>query len=106
MTLECIYNHWIHSHEEDFQGKKVYRPSTFNFPPSRGRQGFEIKINGEFVQYIIGRSDRQEKLIGNYKFLDHNILSISLSDQKQQKISFQLKILSCDENMLVIEKNY
>ncbi|MDR4511924.1 MAG: hypothetical protein MRJ93_09505 [Nitrososphaeraceae archaeon] len=105
MTLECIYNHWIHSYEEDSLGKKVYRPSTFKFPPSRGRQGFEIKRNGTFVQYIIGRTDRQEKLIGTYKFLDQNTLSISLSDERQQKISFQLKILSCDKNILVIEKN-
>ena len=46
---DCIYKHWIHSHEEDTEDKKVYRPSTFEFPPSRGRDGFEIKENGEFI---------------------------------------------------------
>jgi len=101
---ECIFNHWIHSHEEDSQGKSVYGPSTFIFPPSRGRHGFEIKKNGEFIQYIPGPTDRQEKLIGSYEFSDPNTLVILILDGKHKKISFQIKILSCDKNILVIQR--
>ena len=65
---ECIYKHWIHSYEEDTENKKVYRWSTFEFLPSRGRDGFEIKENGEFILYIMGPTDRPEKIFGKWDF--------------------------------------
>jgi hypothetical protein len=98
---DCIYKHWIHSHEEDTEDKKVYRPSTFEFPPSRGRDGFEIRENGEFVLSFPGPTDRSEKIIGNFT-IDSNKLNVELvSTQK----SYTLTILSCDENRLIIQKN-
>jgi hypothetical protein len=97
---DCIYKNWIHSHEEDTEDKKVYRPSTFEFPPSRGRDGFEIKENGEFVLSIMGPTDRPEKIVGNFT-KDSNKLNVELvSIQK----SYIMTILSCDENQLVIQK--
>jgi hypothetical protein len=47
---ECIYNNWVHSYEEDTENEKVYRLSTFEFPPSRGRDGFEIDENGKVIK--------------------------------------------------------
>jgi len=99
---DCIYKHWIHSYEEDTKDKKVYRPSTFEFPPSRGRDGFEIKENGEFILHISGATDKREKISGNFK-LDSNNLNIELTSQMQK--SFVMTILSCDESQLIIKKN-
>ena len=97
---DCIYKHWTHSHEEDTEDKKVYRPSTFEFPQSRGRDGFEIRENGEFILYIMGRTDKTEKIFGNFS-IDSNKLNIELvSIQK----SYNMTILSCDENQLIIQK--
>ena len=97
----CIYKHWIHSHEEDTENKKVYRPSTFEFPPSRGRDGFEIRENGEFILSFPGPTDRSEKTFGNFT-IDSNKLNVELvSIQK----SYTMTILSCDENRLIIQKN-
>jgi hypothetical protein len=97
---DCIYKHWTHSNEEDSEDKKVYRPSTFEFPQSRGRDGFEIKENGEFILYIMGRTDKSEKIFGNFS-IDSNKLNIELvSIQK----SYKMTILSCDENRLIIQK--
>lgn len=98
---DCIYKHWIHSHEEDTEDKKVYRPSTFDFPPSRGRDGFEIRENGEFVLSFPGSTDRSEKTFGKFT-IDSNKLNVELvSIQK----SYTMIILSCDENRLIIQKN-
>ena len=98
---ECIYKHWNHSYEEDTVDKKVYRLSTFEFPPSRGRDGFEIKENGEFILYIMGPTDRPEKFFGNFT-IDSNKLNIELTSKIQK--SYIMTILSCDENLLVIQK--
>ena len=97
---DCIYKYWIHSHEEDTKDKKVYRPSTFEFPQSRGRDGFDIRENGEFILYIMGPTDRPEKIFGNFTIASNNLNVELVSIQK----SYTMTILSCDENLLVIQK--
>jgi hypothetical protein len=62
-----IFEHWIHSHEEDTEDVKVYRPHDYVFPPTRGRTGFEIKENGEFIQYDIAPACGVEKVMGRWK---------------------------------------
>jgi hypothetical protein len=99
---ECIYNHWIHSYEEDTENEKVYRLSTFEFPPSRGRDGFEIKENGEFILYITGPADRPQKIFGNFT-IESNKLHVELTSNIQK--SYTMTILSCDENQLKIQKS-
>jgi hypothetical protein len=99
---ECIFKYWIHSREEDTGGALVYRPANYNFPPSRGREGFEIKKSGEFIQHAIGRDDRSKKVIGHFKVVESNRLYISF-DEVQLK-AFTLQILICDDNVLRIER--
>lgn len=75
--------HWIHSHEEDKGDVKVYRPSTFNFPISRGRDGFEIMQNGTFIVYGIGKADTLDKTFHSYSLMNTNkgiILTIRLEN--------------------------
>ena len=98
---ECIYKYWIHSYEEDTEDKKVYRPSTFEFPPSRGRDGFEIKENGEFILHITGPTDKPGKILGNFT-KDSNKLNIELASMEK---SYTMIIISCDENLLLVQKN-
>ena len=57
MDSECLYNVWFHSYEEDTEDIVVYRTRDFKFPPSRGREGFEIKASGEFIKYSIAPTD-------------------------------------------------
>lgn len=97
-----IFQHWIHSYEEDATDAKVYRPSHYNFPPSRGRSGFEIRKNGEFINYGIAPTDGIRKVGGRWKAEGTNIIRVYLEDPKQK--SYVMKILSCDENVLRIEK--
>jgi hypothetical protein len=34
---------WLHAHEEDTGTEAVYRPADFEFPPARGRRGYEFR---------------------------------------------------------------
>jgi hypothetical protein len=66
LSQEIFEKRWIHSYEEDTNDSQTYRPSTFNFPLSRGRIAFEIEKNGTFIQYGIGPDDTRKKVEGNW----------------------------------------
>jgi hypothetical protein len=34
---------WFRSHEEDVAGRLVFRPADYDFPPARGRVGYEFR---------------------------------------------------------------
>src|SRR5438067_5415234 len=70
--------HWIHSHEEDKGDVKVYRPSTFNFPLSRGRDGFEIMQNGTFIMYSIGKADTLDKTFHSYSLNTNRNITLTV----------------------------
>jgi hypothetical protein len=54
------FRRWIHSHEEDTGDVQVYRPAGYDLPPARGRRGFELRPDGEFLLYGPGPSDKPE----------------------------------------------
>ncbi len=95
-----IFKHWIHSREEDTEGVRVYRPSDYKFPPSRGREGFELKKNGEFIRYGIGPTDRPQKITGTWKAEGGNQIRVSFEAQKQD--SYTMQVVSCDERLLKV----
>lgn len=97
-----MFKHWTHSHEEDSEGIKVYRPSGYNFPPSRGRDGFELKENGEFIRYGVGATDKQEAVVGTWIAEGENKIQVSFDPQNNQ--SFTIDIVSSDENVLKIRQ--
>jgi hypothetical protein len=55
-----LLGHWVHSHEEDRGDERVYRPADYDFPPARGRRGFELRPDGELLVYGPGATDRPE----------------------------------------------
>src|SRR5689334_875875 len=97
-----IFKFWVHSYEEDDKDTIVYRPRDFEFPPSRGRSGFEIKQNREFIQYGLDPSDRPSKVLGHFQVETPNKLKVNFQDQKIG--SRILDITECDDNVLRIKK--
>jgi hypothetical protein len=63
-----LLQHWMHSHEEDSGDVRVYRPADYEFPPARGRRGFELEPGGEAAIYGPGPSDRPEATTGRWEF--------------------------------------
>jgi hypothetical protein len=62
-----LFQVWIHSQEEDKNGVLVYRPRNFHFPPARGRDGFEVRQDGEFRLLSPGPADRSESIEGRWR---------------------------------------
>jgi hypothetical protein len=80
--LDNIYGIvWLHSYEEDSGTVKTYRPETYNFPPSRGRQGFKINKDSSFVLYSIAPTDGLDSAVGKWK-TGGNVLKIKFDSEK------------------------
>ena len=97
----CILGHWTHSHEEDTAGVKVYRPADYNFPPSRGRAGFDFQEGGELIYYGIAATDGSEETFGTWTIEEPNRVKISVSNGRIQP--FVLQVIACDEEILKVK---
>lgn len=71
-----VFKHWVHSYEEDTEEFSVFRPADYNFPPSRGRTGFEIRENGEYINYTVGPDDRLLRLSSHWKAKGENKIAV------------------------------
>ena len=99
---KCILRHWIHSHEEDTNEIIVYRPVNYNFPPSRGRIGFEFMEDGGMNYHAIAYADGSEQSFGHWDTQGQNRIRINVENERIQ--SFDLEIVSCDEETLKVKR--
>lgn len=94
-----LYQHWIHSHEEDkaTEGNRTYRPASFAFPFSRGRDGFEIKKDGVIISHPIAPSDGNLDIEEKWKLEDDTLII-----EGKDRIS-KYKIISLTSEKLVMK---
>lgn len=98
-----LYQKWYHSYEEDSAGVKAYRPDSYDFPPARGREGFEFKKDGEFIQYAIAPTDGNVALPGKWKRADaENVIKVELN--KASVSSYRLEIIELKKDILKIRR--
>ena len=60
LSPQDIMGAWVHSHEEDPKDaslREVYRPSDWNFGPSRGRRGYDLQEGNLASVQGIGPAD-------------------------------------------------
>jgi hypothetical protein len=100
-TERILRRRWVHSHEEDTDKEMVFRPATFEFPPSRGRRSFELKPDGSLVEGRIGPTDRPVETQGSWELEDDDRLVLRPDPSEMPRF---MKIASVDEDRLVIEK--
>ena len=98
----ALRQHWVHSHEEDTETEKVYRPASFAFPRSRGRSAMALKPGGELVETGIGPTDRPQESPGTWKLDEDDTLSIY--EKGKKKPVRTMKIVSLDKDRLVVKK--
>ena len=98
----ALRQHWVHSHEEDTETEKVYRPASFAFPRSRGRSAMALKPGGELVETGIGPTDRPQESQGSWKLEEDDTLSIYETGKKKPVRT--MKIVSLDKDRLVVKK--
>jgi len=103
-----IIGMWWHSHEEDTNPtvENIYRPDSFNFPASRGRNGFKFSPNGDFVYFYPGPTDRPMQQTGRWRtFGNQNILIFfqpTIGGAQFPRLP-RIKVISLNSNQLVIE---
>ena len=89
---------WIHSHEEDSADVQAYRVQEFDFPPSRGREGFQLNSDSSFIQYAIAPTDGVQKKKGNWTF-EEGKLKVSIQTQSDAE-NFSFEIISLKNGIL------
>jgi len=97
-----LHQQWVHSHEEDTETEKVFRPASFAFPRSRGRSAMALKPDGGLVETGPGPTDRPQESQGTWKLAEDNTLS--MYEKGQAKPKRTMKIVSLDQNRLVVRK--
>ena len=99
---DCLMGLWLHSHEEDTQDVRVYRPSDFPFPPARGRDGFEFRPNGELVYLGIARGDGTDESNGTWSLQSPDRVRIEVDNSRI--MPFTIEVVSCDDESLTIRR--
>jgi len=94
-----IARKWTHSHEDDTQDARVYRPSDYPFPPARGRAGMEFRNDGRFIEWSVGRADAPESNPGRWQALDDRRVRVELGAQPRV-----FEIIQCDDDILKIRE--
>ena len=92
---------WRHSHEEDSADGLVYRRATFAYPPSRGRDGFELRKDGTATNAAIAPADGNVAASATWTLEpDGTIVFVRPSGQVLRRMT----IVSTDADRLVIKR--
>lgn len=67
---------WVHSHEEDTGEEMVFRPAGYTFPPSRGREAFELRPDGSYAGSVPGPVDKPEPTEGEWSLEESGRLKL------------------------------
>jgi len=92
----ALFRHWVHSREEDTPEAHVYRPSDYPFPAARGRRGFEIKPDREFIEYDFAAADGTRAINGTWRLAPKGI-AVDLPEARR---TFELEILGLSGDAL------
>jgi hypothetical protein len=93
----------MHSYEEDTPGFKIYRPSSFDFPPGWSRKGMEFRQDGNFILYDIAPNDMRMAVKGNWELMSNKNLKISFPSDKKE--SYIIEIDKLSHNILKIRNH-
>lgn len=93
---EGLSGRWVHSHEEDEQGRTVFRSGGFEFPPSRGRLAFTLQPDGTAGVDAPGPTDRPVSHEGSWH-IDGDLLVIT-----SPHWSGEFSVESLDDDRLVL----
>jgi hypothetical protein len=82
MSADNLIGEWVHSHEEDKDNLKVFRLSSHDFPPSRGREKIYLKEKNSLVYTPIPPNDLPKPYIGTWK-VDKTELVLEYDNKKK-----------------------
>lgn len=93
-----LYQHWVHSHEEDDPKTQtqVYRLSSYNFPPARGRESFQLKEDGVAIAHPIAPTDGNLSITRKWKTENGQLII----EDKQRRFTYKIISVSADKLLL------
>jgi hypothetical protein len=97
-----LLKRWMHSHEEDTASESIYRPAEYDFPPARGRSGFELRADGSCVYVGISPRDghAEQPCTWTLEGEREPLLTLNLQSGTQNT----LRIASASDDKLVVRK--
>ena len=102
LNREMLHQQWMHSREEDTDTEMVFRPASYDFPPARGRTGFELRPDGTLVEIGIGPTDRRQETEGTWQLEGDD--QIALHRGGQSGAERTLRVVSVDKDRLIVRK--
>ncbi len=103
VTAEALQQHWVHSHEEDTPTERVYRPASYEFPPARGRTGFDLRPDGQCVLQGIGPTDAPQATNCTWQLEDDGTLALYVPAGGTPQRG-AMKVVSVSPDRLVVQK--
>jgi len=103
-TLEAalLGKTWLHSFEEDAGDTTVYRPNTYDFPPSRGRTGFALEPGGLIKRYEIAPTDGLEEHAGTWQRKEKDLVEVHMQESDVLPQDYTLEIVSLENEVLKV----
>ncbi|MBF9253404.1 hypothetical protein I2I11_08880 [Pontibacter sp. 172403-2] len=95
---------WLHSYEEDEGDITVYRPNTYDFPPSRGRTGFALEPGGVIRRFEIAPTDGLEEHEGSWLLTEKNLLEVHMKDSQAPPQNYTIEIVSLEDGVLKVKQ--
>jgi hypothetical protein len=89
---------WLHSHEEDEPGQRVFRSELHELPPARGRSGYVFDAGGRVQKIGSGPTDRSAASSGHWSADSTGRLTIQVPGQPEEV----LEVVSVDKDRLVV----
>jgi hypothetical protein len=90
-----LQGRWLHAHEEDGPGGKVFRPADRHpLPPSRGRTGYVFEPDGGVVRLGPGPADRGTSARGTWSLDAGGRLTIRVPGSSDEVL--QIESLEAD----------
>ncbi|MCJ8165144.1 hypothetical protein MKJ04_09850 [Pontibacter sp. E15-1] len=104
LATALVNKTWLHSFEEDSGDTVVYRPNTFDFPPSRGRTGFTLESGGVIKRYEIAPADGLEEQTGVWEQLTRDRVQIRMQPGSNPPQAYEVQILSLEGEVLKVRR--
>jgi hypothetical protein len=98
---DWLNQHWVHAHEEDTADTRVFRPSSFPLPPSRGRRTLDLRTAGALTQSRPGPDDRRAPESGGWSLDGH---TLTLRSDRAGVAVERLEVVSLANDRLVLRK--
>jgi hypothetical protein len=98
----CLVGRWLHSHEEDSGTTEIYRPEDYDFPPARGRTGYEFLPDGQAVYIGIASTDGSTETHGHWDVEAPDRVIVTMEDAGTQRTVLQVQ--DCGPDKLVVSR--